>query len=317
MAGSKSGQAGPARTESGLPVLVRTAPVDRQVWLRHSVLHSSGYDGCVVVDAAVTARSARPGSDAARQDAAADGSGEADDLRVRLRSAAHEIRTPLTGAVAVADILAASDLPATTLAYVDLLRQAVHQVVAVANDILDVGRIEAEYDLGTREVMAPGRLLGAITGLAAPRAEAKGLALVLDAPDLPPFLRGHPVMLRRAVENLVDNALKHTVRGSVVVAARWTGALLAVEVSDTGDGIADADLPRLFQPYAQLASGQRAGGTGLGLALVKGAVERMGGAISVTRTAEGGARFAITVPLELAEEPPARRAMPEIGRAHV
>lgn len=242
--------------------------------------------------------------------------GEAERLRARLRAAAHEMRTPLTGAVAVADILANSDMPESSRAYVELLREAIQQVVAVANDILDVGRLEAELDLGGFETFSPGRLLAAITGLAQPRAEAKGLTLMLTTHGVPPFVSGHPVMLRRAVENLLDNALKHTRQGSVSVEAAWGEAQLTVEVRDTGDGISEADVPRLFKPYAQLESGQRAGGTGLGLSLVLGAVERMGGSVVVGRTPEGGACFRLTVPLTQSEAPsPAHRTDLKDGRS--
>jgi len=103
-------------------------------------------------------------------------------MRQRLRAAAHEIRTPLNGASAIIDILAASDFgtgPARD--YVLLLKDAIAQTVAVSNDILDLGRLEADHGLGPCEVLSPAALLDAIVGLARPRAEAKGLSITVEA----------------------------------------------------------------------------------------------------------------------------------------
>ena len=231
-------------------------------------------------------------------------------LRRRLRAAAHEIRTPLAGAATIIDILAASDTAGGPMHdYVVLLKEAVAQLVAVTNDILDLGRLEANVGLGPRERFSPTALIASACGLARPRAEAKGLALKSACNRLPDEVLGHPVALRRAIENLIDNAVKNTVSGTVVLRAWMAGERrLAVEVVDTGIGMAAHDLQRIFEPYAQLSNGQWAGGTGLGLPLVKAAVERAGGSIEVSSVPGTGTTFRFSVAVDPAEAilPPPR-----------
>jgi CheY-like chemotaxis protein len=224
-------------------------------------------------------------------------------MRRRLRAAAHEIRTPLAGAATIVDLLAASDLGAGPVRdYVRLLKEAVEQVVAVTNDMLDLGRTEADLGLGPRESFSPVATLASIAGLARPRAQTRGIELRLELEPTLTHVTGYPLLFRRVVENLVDNALKHTQRGHVAIAAGFADPrTLRVEVADTGPGIAKADLGRIFEPYAQLSSGERAGGTGLGLALVKAALERVGGSVAVDSAPGRGARFRVLLPVTPAE----------------
>jgi CheY-like chemotaxis protein len=233
-------------------------------------------------------------------------------MRRRLRAAAHEIRTPLAGAATIIDILAASDAAEGPMRdYVFLLRDAVAQLVAVTNDMLDLGRLEANLGLGPREGFSPAEIIASVAGLARPRAEAKGLALTVSVSGLPERLVGYPMALRRAVENLVDNAVKNMEAGEIAISAAMSGdRRLAVEVRDTGFGIAAQDLHRIFEPYTQLSSGQRAGGTGLGLPLVKAAVERSGGSIEVSSRPGEGSTFRFSVAVEPAEavRPPPQRS---------
>jgi CheY-like chemotaxis protein len=228
---------------------------------------------------------------------------EAAEMRRRLRAAAHEIRTPLAGAATIVDLLAASDLgggPARD--YVRLLKEAVEQVVAVTNDMLDLGRTEADLGLGPREPFAPAAILASIAGLARPRAQTRGIEMRLELDPALTHVTGYPLLLRRVVENLVDNALKQTQRGHVAISAGFADPrMLRVEVADTGPGIAQADLTRIFEPYAQLASGERVGGTGLGLALVKAALERVGGSVAVDSAPGRGSRFTVLLPITPAE----------------
>lgn len=233
---------------------------------------------------------------------------EAAAMRRRLRAAAHEIRTPLTGAATIVDILAVSELASgPTRDYVLLLKDAVAQIIAVTNDILDLGRLEADLGLGTREAFSPADLVAATAGLAEPRARAKGLTLAVVAGGLPERVIGHPVMVRRALENLIDNAVKHTVQGGITVTAALDGGRMLVSVADTGAGIEPEDLPLLFEPYAQLAGGVRAGGTGLGLALVRSAIERVGGTVEVESAVGRGTVFRFAVPVD-----PAHGVLPAV-----
>jgi CheY-like chemotaxis protein/anti-sigma regulatory factor (Ser/Thr protein kinase) len=164
--------------------------------------------------------------------------------------------------------------------------------------MLDLGRVEEDLGLGPREAFSPGAVLASVIGLAEPRVAARGLAIGLDASAAEGRVSGHPMLIRRVVENLVDNAVKQTERGRIDIAARLEERRnLIVTVSDTGPGIADDEVATIFEPYVQLASGLRAGGTGLGLALVKAGVERIGGSVTVESVPGRGTTFRVTIPV--------------------
>ena len=133
---------------------------------------------------------------------------------------------------------------------------------------------------------------------AAPLAEAKGLGLEGDLPPGLPDVALDPDLLRRALDALLDNAVKFTDEGSVVVRLRHDGARLRVAVEDSGIGIAPGDRDRVFAPFAQVSDGDGRSheGSGLGLAVVAGVVALMGGAVSVEGAPGGGTRFEVVVP---------------------
>src|SRR5262249_18430854 len=127
-----------------------------------------------------------------------------------------------------------------------------------------------------------------------PAAEAKALRLDLRRPAGPVWLHADVGRLRRIVTNLVDNAVKFTAAGGVVVAVRSSDAGVEITVSDTGCGIAEADVPRIFNEFFQArAAGDRAGGRGLGLATCKRFVEAMGGRLEVETAPGRGSTFTI------------------------
>jgi CheY-like chemotaxis protein len=223
-------------------------------------------------------------------------------MRRRLRAAAHEIRTPLAGAATIVDLLSASELThGPTRDYVRLLKDAIDQLVAISTDMLDLGRVEADLGLGPRDSFSPAALLSSVAETARLRAARQGVEVTLALESLPESVLGHPVMLRRVVENLLDNALKHTEAGTVRVAAQGVESRqIRVTVANPGPTIPAEDLASIFEPYVQLASGERAGGTGLGLALVKAAVLRLGGDVSV-ESMEGETRFSVTIPVSVPE----------------
>src|SRR3954469_4100969 len=189
---------------------------------------------------------------------------DAEEMRRRLRAAAHEIRTPLTGAATLADLLAASDLQGVSRDYAVLLKDVIDHLVAVTNDMLDLGRLEADAGLGPRETFSPAALLSSVASAARLQAAQRDVAVHLMLKDLPDWSSGFPVLVRRVLENLVNNAVKHTHRGAITLVAEAPGArLLRLVVADTGDGIAPENVQAIFEPYAQLAAGRQAGGTGL------------------------------------------------------
>jgi CheY-like chemotaxis protein len=164
----------------------------------------------------------------------------------------------------------------------------------------------------------PRRLAEALAASLAARAEAKGLEDEADiAVDLPEAVIGDPLRLRAALENLIDNAVKFTQRGSVRFEARSEKAArgkirLVFTVIDSGIGLEPAEIKRLFRPFSQANEqiARRYGGAGLGLACVRRIAEAMGGDLTVTGVAGGGSRFRFTARVDTVT--PSARAMPEV-----
>ena len=170
------------------------------------------------------------------------------------------------------------------------------------DDLLDIGRIEA----GVGIEMAPcevGSLVKTVVADSLGRAEAKNLKLQLGLPPTLPRIVGDGTLIKRAVANLVDNAIKYTPEGSVTVRVRETDNYLVVSVSDTGIGIAPADQMRLFEKFYRIKRRDtiRIKGTGLGLAIVKSIAGRHNGKVWVESKLGEGSIFYLALPIEQPE----------------
>ncbi len=221
----------------------------------------------------------------------------------RIAVCAHELRTPIGGMLALADLLLASDLDEAQRRHAGALRQAAGHLLEVADTILDVTRPRAEEASPTRVRFDLRALLqGAVTPLAA-RGHPRGVAVRLQGvADLPALVAGDAVSLRRILDNLADNALKATEAGEVVLRTAWMrrpgeGGALRLTVEDTGPGFGAA----WFQsPERSPAHG------GLGLALVGEMAERLGGSVTLGDRPGGGASVTVELPLEPVAAPPER-----------
>lgn len=239
-------------------------------------------------------------------------------VEAALAAFAHEVRTPLTGILAVSDLLATSDLGERERRWVDTIKAGAEHLAGLATLFVDAARgrakgggLEARQDFF--DLRAVARSVGdSLTG----RAAAKGLrSNVRISERLPAFVTGDPVRLRAALENLVDNAVKFTPEGDVglkvTVARAAKGKLIATfAVSDSGIGLTMAEIKRLFRPFSQANVGiaARFGGAGLGLSSVKQLARAMGGDIVVAPRRGGGAVFTLTVALKPADAPVAAGA---------
>jgi signal transduction histidine kinase/FixJ family two-component response regulator len=235
-----------------------------------------------------------------------------------LANMSHEIRTPLNGVIGLSRLLEAMPVPAEAQDLVRMIRSSGDALLRVISDVLDFSKVEAgKLDLE----VAPFNLHRSIEeSLGLYRAVAKENGLRLDyelAPDLPVYVAGDDVRLRQVLLNLISNALKFTSAGEVVLRA-WvdrreeTSYRIAIEVRDTGIGIAADQLPRLFTSFhqAEASISRRYGGTGLGLAISKWLVELMGGTIDVVSAPGEGARFRFTVVMGRAQAPAPRYVAP-------
>ena len=224
-----------------------------------------------------------------------------------LASMSHEIRTPMNAVMGIADLLAKTSLTPEQDKYVQIFRRSGDNLLNLINDILDLSKVEAsQLDLEQTGFSLSDHLEKVIE-MVAPKAQEKGLALVCEiATNVYNDLVGDPTRLRQVLLNLLGNAIKFTEAGKVCLKVErdQDGAVptaLRFSVSDTGIGIADDKLARVFERFTQADSSttRRFGGSGLGLTISKRLVELMGGQIWVTSTVGLGSIFAFSVPFEI------------------
>ena len=236
-------------------------------------------------------------------------------VETALAAFAHEVRTPLTGILAISSLLATSELGERERRWVDTIKVGAEHLAALATLFVDAARHDTTGLAVRQDFFDLQALSRAMGDSLAGRAAAKGLQSQVEiAAKLPVFVTGDPVRLRAALENLIDNAVKFTQQGTValdVSARAGSGDRLDVtfSVSDSGIGLSLAEIKRLFKPFSQanVSIASRFGGAGLGLSSVKQLARAMGGDITASQRAGGGMTFVLTVALKRAKalKPPA------------
>jgi CheY-like chemotaxis protein len=228
-------------------------------------------------------------------------------IEATLAGLAHDIRTPLTGILALGELLAASELGSRERQWALAIKSTAEHMAALASLIVDAARAEARGLVLRRVQFSPRQLAEAVAATLAARAGSKELdAATALADDLPEFVLGDPVRLRAALENLIDNAVKFTERGSIRFDASVARALprgrtrLVFTVSDSGIGLSSAETKRLFRPFTQVNEdiARRYGGAGLGLASVKRIAKIMGGDLTVKSRPGAGSVFRLVVSVD-------------------
>ncbi|MCU0688309.1 MAG: ATP-binding protein, partial [Phycisphaerales bacterium] len=222
-----------------------------------------------------------------------------------LANTSHEIRTPLNGVVGALELLLRSKLDERQLRHARMAKFSCEALLQLINDILDLSKIEASaielesIELDIRELVEDVALL------CSTRVQEKGLRLVTHVhPCLRIPLRGDPLRLRQVLVNLVGNATKFTEKGAITITATVDrlddGQVLArFSVTDTGIGIPQDRIDRLFKSFSQVdaSTTRKFGGTGLGLSICRQLIEIMGGQIGVASEVGRGTTFWFTVPL--------------------
>ncbi len=241
-----------------------------------------------------------------------------------LATMSHEIRTPMNGMLVMAELLTNATLPPRQKRFADVIVKSGQSLLTIINDILDFSKIEA----GRLEIEAipvnPIELINDVIGLYWEQASSAGVDLTAYVgPGVPEQFLGDPVRLNQILTNLVNNALKFTKEGSIIVTAKRLpsadgACVIEFSVSDTGVGIPYAKQSRVFEAFSQVdqTTTRKFGGTGLGLAICQKLVHHMNGEIGVTSKVGKGSRFYFTLPTEVMKPAPSVLSAP-IGKTAI
>jgi two-component system sensor histidine kinase BarA len=233
-----------------------------------------------------------------------------------LATMSHEIRTPMNGMMVMAEMLGAADLTPRHRRYAEIIHRSGNSLLTIINDILDLSKIEAgQLDLEQIPV-SPENLVADVASLFWERARGKSLELAIYvSPRVPEEILADPTRLNQIISNLVNNALKFTEQGGVLIridadAQTDDQCRMVFEVIDTGIGIPEDKIDHIFESFSQAdqSTTRRFGGTGLGLSVCQRLVTAMEGDISVRSKPGHGSTFRVEFPAPVASGAPVRSA---------
>lgn len=229
-----------------------------------------------------------------------------------LANMSHEIRTPMNAVIGMAEMALREDLPDNAREYINEIKTSGKSLLTIINDILDFSKIES----GKMDILPveyePMSIVNDVTNIIMARLEDKGVEFILDVdPNIPHKLYGDNERIKQIILNLTNNAVKFTNKGKVVLHLTFdrvgeSEILLKGAVEDTGIGIKEQDISKLFQSFQQLDSKRNRNieGNGLGLAICKQLLTLMDGSIGVESVYEKGSTFSFELPQKVIDNKP-------------
>jgi signal transduction histidine kinase/CheY-like chemotaxis protein len=225
-----------------------------------------------------------------------------------LANMSHELRTPLNAILGFSNLMLRSVAEPRDREHLDIINRSGEHLLQLINDVLDMSKIEAHRATVNPTTFDLPALLRDVVAMVGASAAAAGIQLSIEgAVDLPVYVRCDSVKLRQILINLLGNAVKFTREGGIVVRAEWLESLspatrrLAFTVEDSGIGIADGDLERIFRPFEQVSAPAENKGSGLGLAIARQFAELMGGTLTAKSRPQVGSQFRLELPVEVVE----------------
>ena len=224
-----------------------------------------------------------------------------------LSNMSHELRTPLNSVIALSGVLnrrLLKKIPEEEYGYLEVIERNGKHLLSLINDILDISRIESGYEEIDLSEFDANDLIADVISMIRPQAQQKNIELLFPVRSSGLLVTSDIDKCRHILLNLIGNAVKFTEEGKVEIWAVKTDSNFDIEISDTGIGISENNLPYIFNEFRQAdgSTSRKYGGTGLGLAIAKKYANLLGGTISVKSTPGKGSEFKLSLPLFYAEE---------------
>lgn len=229
-----------------------------------------------------------------------------------LANMSHEIRTPMNAIYGMAELLEGKKFSRQDKEYIATIKHSSESLLSIINEILDFSKVESGKMSIHEEPYDYNNMMQDVISIIQFRLKDKNIEFVLDIDkNIPREMIGDEIRIRQILINILNNAVKFTNRGSICLKTRWIYAedgtgVLQMEVSDTGIGISEENIEKLFTAFGQLDTkkNRNVEGTGLGLAITKKLVDIMGGTVTVQSKLKVGSTFSVTIPQKIYDPRP-------------